>query len=418
MHSLLILKIVYRFRKGFAMRERLNVKYTTVSIYTIVTFVICILLYKTINNWSESVDFVASVIGIFKPVIFSLIFAYFFSPMVNFTERKWIKKWRIGSRKLKNQTIIRLSGILISYTIILGIIVVMLAVIVPQLVRSFSDIANNLPDYADRLMNYLENSSMQLGNTRYYLDYSLLTAYINDNLPQTIDQFTAIVSNMAPSLISFLKATASAVWNVLFGFVISIYLVFNKEKAVKSMHKFILAMFKQKNAVALLRTMRESNRIFSRFFIGKAIDSLIIGIMCFIILVIVGIPYAMLLSVIVAVTNMIPYFGPLIGGAIGILFLILASPLQALWFTIIILALQQFDGNVLGPFILGDRTGLTPFWVIFAIIVFGGIWGILGMFIGVPCFAVIKNILDKQVEKRYRNRLERIRQKRADARKS
>lgn len=397
------------------MKERFNASYLAISGYAIATFVICMVLYKTIDNWAASTAFLASVAAIFAPVTYSLVMAYFISPLVNFLERKWIRKWRIGPRRLRNKSAIRVFGIFFAYLVILGVLVVLLAVIVPQLVNSITDIATKLPSYAERLLAYLESATVPLGNSSYYLDFSLVSAYINENLPQTLEQYAAIVSDMAPRLIDFLRTTASVVWNITFGFIISIYLVFSKEKAVRGLHRFIFAAFSHKTAISLLRTLHTSNRTFSRFFIGKAIDSLIIGTLCFIILIVVGIPYPMLLSVIVGVTNMIPYFGPLIGGAIGIMFLILASPIEALWFAIIILALQQFDGNVLGPFILGDSTGLSPFWVIFAIIVFGGIWGILGMFIGVPCFAVLKTITDGLVERKYRSRVAALRERKTEA---
>jgi len=150
----------------------------------------------------------------------------------------------------------------------------------------------------------------------------------------------------------------------------------------------------------LISITHTSNRIFTGFISGKILDSLIIGVLCFIGMSIFNLPMAMLVSVIVGVTNVIPYFGPFIGAIPGALIVFLVDPIKAFWFMLFILALQQFDGNILGPYILGDSIGLPAFWVIFAILVFGSIFGVLGMFIGVPTFAVIYSIIKMWIESR------------------
>ena len=177
--------------------------------------------------------------------------------------------------------------------------------------------------------------------------------------------------------------------DVLVGAMISIYLLFSKEKYMAQAKKIIYAFMKSKHANTTIHICRKANEIFTGFIIGKIIDSAIIGVLCFIGLSILKMPYVLLISVIVGVTNVIPVFGPYIGAIPGIILITLVNPLQGLYFAIFILALQQLDGNVIGPAILGDSTGLSPFWVIFSIIVGGGMFGVIGIFIGVPTFALI-----------------------------
>lgn len=387
------------------MKFEYNKRYISICLYTIVTFTICAILYRTIMNWKVSNNIFSSLTTILSPIIMSIVVAYFLSPMVNFFEQHIFMKLHIKTFRLKSASFIRVLSILFSYFIVLGTIVILLAVIIPQLITSITDISLRSTDYVKLAMDYFDKAYLQIGTTDYYLDFTILSQYLSENLPKTIEQISSMVSSFAPSLVTLLKNFASGLLNIVFGFVIAVYLLYSKEKFLASSRKSILAIFQPRSAVALLNTFKESHRIFSSFFIGKIIDSLIIGLMCFIILLIAKIPYALLLSVIVGITNVIPYFGPFIGGIVGFIFLLLATPVKALWFALIILGLQQFDGNILGPKILGDSTGLSPFWVIFAILLFGGAFGFVGMFIGVPCFAVIKNIIDHQIDKKYEQRM-------------
>jgi predicted PurR-regulated permease PerM len=221
-----------------------------------------------------------------------------------------------------------------------------------------------------------------------------------NNLPATFDQ----ISNLVPNVLSFAKDFASGLLNVLIAYMVSIYLIASKESAALNTKRLIIALFPPKSARNIFDVSAHAHKVFSNFFIGKLIDSFIIGLLCFIVLMILNYPFALLLSVIVGITNIIPYFGPLIGGGIGFVLLILVSPVQALWFLVIILIIQQFDGNILGPWILGDSVGLSPFWIIFAIIIFGSMFGFIGMFLGAPLLSVIKYVITKQIDGLYNRR--------------
>ena len=192
-----------------------------------------------------------------------------------------------------------------------------------------------------------------------------------------------------PVLWGGIKNLTTGITNFVLAIIISIYMLFDKEKFIKSIKTVLGAMMKESRKNAVVNIFADVNRIFSKFLIGKIIDSLIIGVLCTIGMVIFRLPFAPLVGFIVGVTNVIPYFGPFIGGAIGALIILVVNPVQMLWFLVFVLVLQQFDGNILGPKILGESIGISAFWIIFAIIIGGGLFGIVGMIVGVPVFAFI-----------------------------
>ena len=209
-----------------------------------------------------------------------------------------------------------------------------------------------------------------------------------------------VMSNLTVGIINFV----SEILNFLIGLIVSVYILFSKETFSAQSKKIVYAVLRTDHANMILHLTKKSNEIFGGFIIGKMIDSIIIGILCFIGTSILKMPYAMLVSVIVGVTNVIPFFGPYIGAIPSAVLIALADPMKGIYFLIFILLLQQFDGNILGPKILGNSTGLSAFWVIVSILLGGGLFGILGMLFGVPTFAVvyyiIKLLLDNQLEKK------------------
>ena len=206
------------------------------------------------------------------------------------------------------------------------------------------------------------------------------------------------MTDLIPILYDAGMSIISWLINIILAFVISCYLMWGKQQLLTSLKRIIYAIFNDTNAERIIRTSKECNRIFSQFIIGKAIDSLIIGILCFIIMCILNLQYALIISLVVGITNMIPYFGPFIGAVPGVLLLLIIDPKQCLMFLILIFLLQQFDGAVLGPKILGSSTGLQPIWVIFAILAGNYVAGVLGMFLGVPVVAVIAYLLNNLIE--------------------
>ena len=221
--------------------------------------------------------------------------------------------------------------------------------------------------------------------------------FVNTNLLPHINE---VLKTVSLSVIGVFKA----LWNLIIGFIISIYLLGSKEKFAGQAKKIVYAVFDRKAGNELVANFRFIHSTFIGFIGGKIIDSIIIGIICFVCTSIIGTPYSILVSVIIGVTNVIPFFGPWIGGIPSALLVLMVDPRQALYFGILIIFIQQFDGNILGPKILGDSTGLSSFWVIFSITIFGGFFGVLGMIVGVPIFAVfyagVKSLVNRHLQKR------------------
>ena len=274
------------------------------------------------------------------------------------------------------------------------IIVVLLVMLVPQLVESIQGVATTLPSEVQHLIDktnkYLSSDSEAANFVEDTLIYA--TNYIkdwamNDLLPKSNTYLTSITTG----LINVFKVLL----NIIVGLIVSVYLLFSKETFIGQFKKLNYALFKPKKANIVIQTARKSNEIFGGFISGKILDSMIIGIICYIVLLIMKMPYPVLVSVIVGVTNIIPFFGPFIGAVPSFIIIVLANPIQGLYFLIFVVILQQVDGNIIGPNILGDSTGLSPFWVIFAIMVGGGLFGFAGMLLGVPTFAVIYYIMQE-----------------------
>lgn len=380
------------------MKINWNNKYSTISIYIILTFVTCYSIYKFTNNWDSTKNTLLMIINTLMPFIAALMFAYFINPLVEFIEKRLVKA-------IKKPKFRRASSILIAYSIIIGIGVILLSFILPQLFDSLIEAANLPLQYQDEIIQMVEDGSIPVFNTGYTIDLTIANEYITENIETTFSSLSGMITEFTPRLLSYVTNFASSVLNLILGMVIAIYLLMSKESGLLNARKFVFAILPPKKAIYLINLGKESNQIFINFFIGKIIDSMIIGIICFVGLLILNYPYALLLSVVVGITNMIPYFGPFIGGFIGFGLLLFINPIQALWYLVFILVLQQFDGNILGPKILGDSTGLSAFWVIFAIIVFGKLFGLIGMFLGVPVFAVIKNVIKRQIDHMYNSRM-------------
>ena len=197
-----------------------------------------------------------------------------------------------------------------------------------------------------------------------------------------------------------LKTVASSVWNIVIGLIVSIYLLIDKEKFCALSKKITCAVFNEKNASIAIDLAHRSNDTFGKFLSGKIIDSAIIGVLTFIILTIFKMPYTILISVIIGITNIIPFFGPFFGAIPSFVIIMFVSPIKALWFLLIIFVIQQLDGNIIGPTILGQSTGIGSIWVLFSILIFGDLFGFVGMIIGVPTFAVIYYLISKYVFKK------------------
>lgn len=371
-----------------------NIKpYLAIGLTAFIVIIASISVFFLIYRYAGLAELWNKLLNILQPVIIGLLLAYLVNPIVKFEEKyllPFLKK-RIKNQKRaeKSSRMISILGALVFVGFIIGIL---LQMVIPELYRSiegmiadlpkqvnyFTDWAGSYIDEESELAKYLEQGLRQV--TTFFEDWAK-----TEFLPQTKN----ILASVASGTISVVKV----LFNVIIGIIISIYVLMSKESFIGQAKKLVYALFPAKQANAIVHTGHKSNKIFGGFISGKILDSLIIGILCFVGLSLLKMPYTLLVSVIVGVTNIIPFFGPYLGAIPSAILIMLSSPLYGLYFIIFILVLQQVDGNIIGPKILGDSTGLTSFWVVFAILVGGGLFGVPGMIMGVPVFAVIYYII-------------------------
>lgn len=373
------------------MKFRWDNRYLHWGVTAFLVIAASILFYYGIFHMGTLVTGIKAFFGIMAPIIYGIAIAYLLSSIVNFLEKKVIypllqKKNYIP--KEKGRRVIRWICVLFSLFLFLIVIYALIMMILPQLIRSIMNIIYSFPYYVTVIENWL-NSFVEKGWKMDSEMIEMLNQYstqLQDYLTTTIlPQMQEMLKNVSAGffdILIFLK-------NFLIGAVVSIYVLADKEAFVAKSKMAVYAVFSPKRANAIIHSMRFTHKTFGGFISGKILDSAIIGVLCYIGTTLLDMPYAILVSVIVGVTNVIPFFGPYLGAIPCILLILLVDPIKSLYFAIFILALQQFDGNILGPKILGDSTGLSSFMVIVAIMVGGGFFGIVGMLIGVPLCAVI-----------------------------
>lgn len=360
----------------------------------------CIIFYFALLRLPAISGVFKEIIHISKPVLYGMGIAYLLNPIVDFVERhlKPLLRKKISSEK-RVHAISRGVGIFAAVTILIMVIVALFNMMIPELYGSIRDMVLTVPSQLNQLvdkimeMNTKDTTLNQLLNNVLKEATDYIQRWMRSDL---LTQINVLMSNLTVGVIS----VVNEFFNAVIGIIISIYVLFSKEKFSSQCKKGVYAIFKPSHANMLLHLTIKSNEIFGGFIIGKIIDSAIIGVLCFIGLSVLNMPYTLLVSVIVGVTNVIPFFGPYIGAIPSAVLIMLSDPKMGVYFIIFILVLQQLDGNVIGPKILGDSTGLSAFWVVFAILLGGGLFGFLGMILGVPTFAVIYYIVNMLINHR------------------
>lgn len=342
-------------------------------------------IYFLILNIDVLFKLLSDLGSVLTPFMYGLIFAFLMGPIVTFFEQKALIsfKWKKNTK--------RLVSVILTLLITIEIIVLFFSFIIPQLITSLSSISEKLPQYIIVVEDLLGE---------WLINYRIQNDWVNlvlDSSEDLLVNFLTTIQSYIPLILDYSWQFTKMVFNLLLGIAIAMYVLIDKERFSLQAKKVLYVLVGQKSGDYLVDLSRLSSNMVHRFILGKMLDSLIIGIICYIGMLILGLSYPVLLSVIVGVTNMIPVFGPFIGAIPGALILILVEPFQALWFVLFIIVLQQFDGNYLGPRILGDSMGLPSLWIMFAIIVGGGYFGVIGMFLGVPIFAVIYIVSKKMV---------------------
>ena len=352
-----------------------------------------ILFFFLIYRFQGFGDAISKLTGILMPFIYGAVIAYLLKPVCNCVEnflRRLLPEKRGTVANMLAVTISLLFGILVVYALIM--------MIVPQLITSVTTLyytaRNNLNDFVD----WASHQEIIASNQKL-LDF-IETSY--DNLQDTLDNL--VRTKLVPSMQSLLSGAALGVMsfvtflkNIVIGLIVSVYLLASRKKFGQQGKLILYSLVKPRWANLIMEEIRYADRMFGGFINGKILDSAIIGVLCYIACLIFKFPSALLVSVIIGVTNVIPFFGPFIGAIPATLLILIQNPIKALWFVLFVLVLQQLDGNIIGPKILGNTTGLSSFWVLFAILLFGGLWGFVGMIVGVPLFAVIYDVIKKLV---------------------
>lgn len=360
--------------------------------YVIGLVFICTLIIVAVINLGTTIDIIGRFLAIIAPFIFGFFFAYLIRPIV-VTLEKPLKKIKKG----KGEKIKRVISIVVSYLIVIGALTIIIVYIFPQMKNSVKDIGNSVKNGYNYVTNHLDEMNAMIP----VINLGSVIEYIQNNL---IDKLMSNSGTIVPVVYHFSSSVLTSLYNIFMGLVISIYMIIDGQKLKNSIKRIIYALSPIEKAPAICKTISKCNHIFNGFLFGKAVDSLIVGILCFIAMSILQLPYSLLLSVIVGITNMIPYFGPIIGAIPGFVIYLFIDPKLSLFFAIMILILQQFDGLYLGPKILGDLTGIKPLWVIFGIVIGGAYFGAVGMFLGVPTVAVFMYLADLFIESKLKKK--------------
>ena len=333
-------------------------------------------IYFAFAKFDSIVNIYKQVVSLMTPFIIGFAFAFLLNKPMMFIEEKLF-----GGLDWKNSTKRNVSSVI---ALIFGLIVVtvVIGMLVPQLFDSIMTLLNALPDYIEHTEEIVVDFFTTNG-----INSDIINSFAEKN--DLIGKATNIVTNLIPQVVDYTYQIGNAVLDLLLGIVSALYMLMDKDRLLRYCKKINYALFPLNVSSYLHRLALSSCDIFNNFIIGKAIDSIIIGILCYIGTVVFKFPYGILVSVFIGVTNMIPVFGPFIGGIPGTLIMFMIDPWLALWFALFVFALQQFDGNFLGPLILGDKLGIPTIGILFSVCIGGGLFGVAGMFIGVPCFAVI-----------------------------
>lgn len=370
------------------MKEKIKEnKYFQIGLSAFIVLAAGITFYFMIFKMKDIFEFIGTVISLFTPFIIGFVFAYLLNPIVNFFDKKVFDKLIKDNKKLSN-----VLSIVLTLFLFLGILILLFSFIIPELLKSIEQLAINLPAYFEDTKKYLLNSfsSPELKTiivNNYEAINNYLTNIINTSLLPQIDKWLLTLSNGV-------FGAVKVIFNIVMGFVISVYYLADKTNFIAGIKKVIYSIFNVKTANNIMENTRQANDIFGDFITGKLLDGLIVGTITFIFLTIFGYPYALLIGVLIGITNMIPYFGPYIGTIPSALLILMDNPSKCLVFILFIIGLQQIDSYVIEPRVCGSRTGLKSFWVLASILFFGNVFGIVGMILGVPIFAIIYRYLD------------------------
>ncbi len=385
-------------------RFKWDKKYLYWGVTAFLVIVASVAFYLILSDFSRIGAAIGKFVTILSPFIWGLVISYLLCPLTNILERHVFEplvaltKKRGSEISVKQKKLSKGLAVLFSILALLGLLAAFIWLVAPQLVLSLQSIVINSSDYINSVYAWIE---------KFFADYPELSASLGISfgnisesvfswLEEILPQLSGLLSNVTSGVFSVVKG----VYNMIIGMVAAVYVLYNRHTFGAYMKKLVYCVFSVEAAEKLLMGVGFADRVFNGFLSGKILDSAIIGVLCYIGCAVLKMPYAMLVSVIVGITNIIPFFGPFIGAIPSILIIFMESPLQALIFAIFVILLQQFDGNFLGPKILGNSVGINGFWIMFSIIVGSGLFGFMGMLLGVPVFVLIYSLISSLVNRK------------------
>lgn len=376
------------------MKPDFNRKYTTIAVYAFLVLAGAILFGVLVFNFDVVLGWIGVGVSLIAPFISGFCMAYLLNPLMKKFECLCIKLDKKDKLRKKRRVI----AIAATYFVAITFLALFIYCISPQIADSVVTIVRKIqiwaPGFIEQMQTILNDSAAS----------EILGEQINSYIGKLGDWALKLSTESISSIVGGVRNVTSAISNVILGIIISIYMLNDKEKFTALSKKLLAFCLNRNRAAKVINVFSDANRIFSGFLIGKLLDSLIIGILCTVGMGLLRLPFAALIGFIVGITNVIPYFGACFGGIVGVLIILVYSPVKALWFLIFIIVLQQIDGNVIGPRILSSSTGISAFWVIFAIVIGGGLFGIMGMLLGVPAFALIyalvRSFINRKMEEK------------------
>lgn len=379
-------------------------KYRTIALYALGVILIGLSFFLIITNFPAISDFFKSVLNVFAPFIYGAVIAYLTNPLMRLLEKK---VFRFKKKTKWGEKLRRPLAVTLTFLIFGAVVTVIVWLIVPQVVKSVMDLDTQIETYVAAALKFVDNfiRDFPLFNGEYetlseFLDVNELTT----DIKALITSFSDYLETAANYILIYGSKFMIELKNALIGVIAAIYLLLGKERLIAKLKWGLAALFPRRHYLNMIYLMRYTDKTVGGFLIGKIIDSVIIGFLTFFVMYFAKMPFAPLISVIVGVTNIIPFFGPFIGAIPSAFIIFIAEPKMTLWFILMIFIIQQLDGNIIGPKILGSSTGLTSLAVLVSITIAGGFFGFAGMIFGVPAAAVIcaltRQFLDKKLRKK------------------
>ena len=375
-----------------------NKKYQTIAIYAAVVIAVNVLLVLALYNFKDIVKGVKDFFVVLEPVTWGVVIAFLTNPIMEKTSKLLGKLYKSEEQRVKRAGFIKIVSVIVTEMLFLGIVTGLVAIVVPELIKSVMEIFDNAGSIVESIQKWIN---------KLFRNYPSIEQAASKWLSKFNTDIGTIYDNVKPMLENILTGAwgvVTVVKNFILGFIVSVYMMCSKDKLLAQIKKIIIAITRKRTCEKIMSVCSQANTVFSGFITGKIVDSIIIGLICFIGLTIMGMPYATMISVLIGVTNIIPFFGPLIGAIPSALLILLIAPNKCIIFVVFVVVLQQFDGNILGPKILGDSTGLPGFWVLISLLVFGGLFGFVGMVLAVPTSALVYSFIRSAVEERLRRK--------------